>query len=178
MFSGFLVAGYEVAALIHEVATYSSCHSVTQGLQLKVSLQTVCLQILCSDLESDRSNWSRSFSEAPTAAMLIASPLYLGVRIGLKKLSQASHIYLLTNSGERRQFYFFSPVTNFGNFFFHLTFHSFSKHQVPVYARHCNKNDELKMNWIWSLPGRRCSSQSHEQLNYTLWEPKRRKTAW
>ena len=104
MLSGCVVPGYEGATLIQEVTNYSPCHSL---LQRKVSLQTVGLQILCSDSESDRSNQNSSFSEA-TTAMLVASPVSLEVRIGKKKATEASHIYLLDNSGERRQFYFFT----------------------------------------------------------------------
>jgi len=102
MLSGCVVPGYEGATLIQEVANYSPCHSL---LQRKVSL--LGLQILCSDSESDRSNQNSSFSEA-TTAMLVASPVSLEVRIGKKKATEASHIYLLDNSGERRQFYFFT----------------------------------------------------------------------
>ena len=128
MISGCLVPGYEGATLIQEVA------------KRKVSLQTVCLHILGSDSECDRSNQSSSFSEA-TTAMLLASLVPLEVKIGKKKATKALHIYLLENSGKRRQFYFFtSPllllIYNSSQgvfewfFFFHLTFHSFSKRQV------------------------------------------------
>lgn len=84
----------------------------------------------------------------------------IGERTGLKKATDASHIYLLVNSSERRQPLFFTP-----NDLFLLTFNSLVC-QEPVYAKHSNKNEELKVNKIPSLPGM-CSSQAQEQLNYT-----------